>query len=81
MANDDEARALVAGREVTIQFTVKDGPKAWVAFDKDSCRTGRGRAARSHVHLWFTSCGHLNKMFDGKANPIPVKGFTKLGFL
>ncbi len=81
VAYDDEARALVAGREVTIQFTVKDGPKAWVTFDKDGCRVGRGRAALSHVHLWFTSCEHLNKMFDGNANPIPVKGFTKLGFL
>ena len=24
---------------------------------------------------------HLNKMFDGNSNPIPLKGFTKLGFL
>jgi putative sterol carrier protein len=37
--------------------------------------------ANPSVVLWFTSPEHLNKMFDGKANPIPLKGFTKLGFL
>ena len=33
------------------------------------------------VVLGFASCAHLNKMFDGKGNPIPLWGFTKIGFL
>ena len=33
------------------------------------------------VVLGFASCAHLNKMFDGKGNPIPLWGFTKLKFL
>jgi hypothetical protein len=33
------------------------------------------------VVLGFASCAHLNKMFDGRGNPIPLWGFTKLGFL
>ncbi len=80
-AFDDEARALVRDRKICIQFTVKDGPRAWVNFENGQCTVGRGKAKKSQVHLWFSSCQHLNKMFDGKANPIPLKGFTKLGFL
>ena len=33
------------------------------------------------VRLAFTSAAHLNKMFDGKGQPIPYWGFTHLGFL
>jgi len=81
VAFDKEAAGLVKGRKICIQFSVKNGPKAWAKFDNELCSVGRGKAAKSHVHLWFSSCEHLNKMFDGKANPIPLKGFTKLGFL
>ncbi len=33
------------------------------------------------MRLAFTSAAHLNKMFDGKGQPIPVWGFNHLGFL
>ncbi len=81
VAYDEEARSLAGHRKICIQFSVKNGPKAWVKFEEGHCSVGRGKAKGPQVNLWFSSCEHLNKMFDGKANPIPVKGFTKLGFL
>ena len=38
-------------------------------------------AKEATVVLGFASCAHLNKMFDGKGNPVPLWGFTKIGFL
>jgi len=35
----------------------------------------------ARVVLYFVSLKHLNKMFDGKAQPIPLKGLKQLGFL
>ncbi len=81
VAYDKQARDLVAGKKICIRFSVKNGPSAWVRFHNGTCRVGRGETDRCHVLLWFTSNEHLNKMFDGKANPIPLKGFSKLGFL
>jgi hypothetical protein len=42
---------------------------------------GAAGAKEATVVLGFASCAHLNKMFDGKGNPVPLWGFTKIGFL
>jgi hypothetical protein len=42
---------------------------------------GAADAKEATVVLGFASCAHLNKMFDGKGNPVPLWGFTKIGFL
>ncbi|MCK5775700.1 MAG: SCP2 sterol-binding domain-containing protein [Bacteroidales bacterium] len=81
IALDKESKALIKGKKISIQFVVKNGPKAWVKFQNDACEVGQGTMKSPSVKLWFTSPEHLNKMFDGNANPIPLKGFTKLGFL
>jgi hypothetical protein len=51
----------------------------------DAVATSAGGATKgpagADVVLWFASPAHLNKMFDGTAQPVPLKGFTKLGFL
>jgi len=78
---DPEAKDLIKGKKISIQFNVKGGPKAAVIFGNDSCKVVKGKIKSPSVILWFTSPAHLNKMFDGKASPIPLKGFTKLGFL
>jgi putative sterol carrier protein len=78
---DEETRKLIDGRNISIQFKVKNGPKAWIKFENNKCVVGQGKLSGANVVLWFSSPEHLNKMFDGKANPIPLKGFTKLGFL
>ena len=81
IALDEESRNLIKGKKLSIQFLVKNGPKAWIKFENDACKVGNGIMKKPSVKLWFKSPEHLNKMFDGDANPIPLKGFTKLGFL
>ena len=78
---DDEVKKLLKGKKISIQFTVKGGPKAGVIFENGICRVEQGKIKSPSVVLWFLSPAHLNKMFDGKANPVPLKGFFKLGFL
>jgi hypothetical protein len=52
----------------------------WGASDA-ATSAGAADAKEATVVLGFASCAHLNKMFDGKGNPIPLWGFTKIGFL
>jgi hypothetical protein len=81
IALDQECRDLIKGKKLSIQFLVKNGPSAWVKFENDACKVGQGKMKSPSAKLWFKSPEHLNKMFDGDGNPIPLKGFTKLGFL
>ncbi|MDJ0765915.1 MAG: hypothetical protein QNJ97_23225 [Myxococcota bacterium] len=78
---DKDMAALIKDWRVVIQFSIKNGPAVHLAFENGACHHGIGRNKRSNVKLLFNSPQHLNNMFDGKANPIPVKGFTRLGFL
>ena len=78
---DEEMNTLAKSWRISIQFSVRRGPKAFVAFENGVCTVGRGKHPSPSVILYFASPAHLNKMFDGKANPIPLWGFTKLGFL
>ncbi len=80
-ALDPETAALIKDWQIAIQFAVRGGPSAWLEFRDGACRHGAGAHPRADVKLLFLSPGHLNKMFDGKGNPIPIKGFSKLGFL
>ena len=78
---DTEIAEMSRDWDISIQFLVRDGPEAFVEFKNAVCRHERGRHERPSVKLYFTSAQHLNRMFEGAANPIPLKGFTKLGFL
>ncbi len=78
---DPEIGQLVGSWDITVEFAVRGGPRAYVSIHNGQCRVGRGRADRADVKLWFKSPEHLNAMFDGKAKPIPLKGFTRLGFM
>jgi hypothetical protein len=81
VAHDPETARTVKDWQVSIQFSVRGGPQLHVSFDKGVCRVGRGRHPNPSVKLFFTSPSHLNRMMDGEANPIPLKGFTRIGFL
>ncbi len=86
VAGDAEMRALVADTRISVRFTVANGPGTAVRFDEGVCTVGPPRrdddgASGPTVRLAFTSAAHLNRMFDGKAQPIPVWGFNHLGFL
>ncbi len=79
-AHDKESKAAVAGKNLSIQFKVKNGPSGQLVFKNGSAEMREGFHPSSII-LFFTSPEHFNKMIDGKANPIPLKGFTKIGFL
>ena len=78
---DPEMAALTRNWNVSIQFSVRNGPVAGVAFRNGVCTHSAGSLSSPSVKLYFHSPKHLNAMFDGKANPIPLKGFMRLGFL
>ncbi len=80
-AYDPEITKKIENWNISIQFIVSGGPKASVIFKNGQCSVIKGKCPSPSAKLFFTSPAHLNKMFDGKANPIPLKGFTKLKFL
>lgn len=77
---DPETIKLVKNTNLAIQFNIKNGPKGNLAFKngKAEMKTGKHKA---DIILFFISPGHFNRMIEGRANPIPLKGFTRLGFL
>ncbi len=78
---DRDMKKLISSWDISIQFTVRKGPRAWVRFRDGTCSVSRSKMNNPSIILFFTSPAHLNRMFDGKGNPIPLKGFTKLPFL
>jgi len=81
--DDPEMRALVSAARLTIRFSVAGGPSISVRFAGGVCTVGPGAAGGPGptVRLVFTSASHLNRMFDGASQPIPLWGFNHLGFL
>ena len=78
---DPEISSLARNWNLSMAFVVRRGPRSFVDFRKGGCTVGSRKPGRSSVKLYFTSPEHLNDMFDGTGKPIPLKGFTKLGFL
>ncbi|MEJ5362189.1 MAG: SCP2 sterol-binding domain-containing protein [Spirochaetota bacterium] len=78
---DEEAKKLIKDWNVVIKFTVKGSGNVNLIFENGKCIVTDSTEKKPDIVLFFTSPAHLNKMFDGKANPIPLKGLTKLGFL
>ena len=78
---DPEAAQLTEPWRVAVQFTVAFGPEAWLEYSATGCRQDLGRHTNPDVRLLFATPRHLNRMFDGTALPIPLTGFTRLGFL
>ena len=77
---DAEMKELIKGKNLSIQFSVKKGPKAFLSFKDNKCIFTRGKG-KCTIKLYFKSPEHFNAMIDGNANPIPTKGFTKIKFL
>ena len=77
---DDDARALVQGKNISLGFSVKDGPCGTLCF-KDGVAEMREGIDRCSIKLYFSSCKKFNDMIDGKGNPLPVSGFWHIGFL
>jgi hypothetical protein len=83
--DDPEMHALVADARITVRFVVTRGPKAFARLADGACTVGEGEPPEADkmpsVVLAFASPAHLNRMFDGKAQPIPVWGLNHLKFL
>ncbi len=83
--DDAEMRALMSDARITVRFVVARGPTAYVRLFEGACAVREGSpgtdTATSPVVLFFASPAHLNRMFDGSGNPVPVWGFNHLGFL
>ncbi len=78
--HDPVSAGLIEGRELSIQFIIARGPRGCLAFSGGRAEMKRGKH-KSSIVLYFNSPEHFNKMIAGEANPVPLKGFTRLGFL
>jgi hypothetical protein len=76
------ARQIVATdpRATTLGFAVRGGPRAVLAFKDGQARLVPDRAA-STVLLPFVSPAAFNAVIAGTAQPVPVSGFHRIGFL
>jgi hypothetical protein len=77
---DAEASDIIKGADITVQFSVKNGPAARLKFKDGKCSFEDGKG-KNNISLYFSSPEKFNNMVDGKGNPSIHKGFTKLGFL
>lgn len=77
---DDVAKALIADVDLSIAFVIKGGTKAALVFKNGACKFVANRGS-ANIRLYFASCEHFNKMVEGKAKPIPLKGLLKISFL
>lgn len=78
---DPESEALVRDWNVSLEFKVFRGPSLFLEFKDGACQAGEVGKGKPDIRLFFFSFAHLNRMMDGKGNPIPLKGFSRLSFL
>ena len=67
-------------KPVTVCFDVKGGPAATIRFTSHGCRMEDGKKP-CDILIPVASCEKFNGIIDGVVTPIPVKGFSKIGFL
>jgi hypothetical protein len=77
---DEESQKLIEGKNVSIGFSVKDGPEATLIFKDGKCSFKTGTEG-CMVKLPFSTPEKFNGMINGTVTPIPSKGFTKISFL
>jgi len=77
---DTFSREKIRNKRISLQFNVKNGPRAWIWFDKGMCHAGHGKFPNPTVKLWFKSTEHLNHAFEGKGTHFFLKGFGRGSF-
>ncbi len=80
---DTNAKELAKKQNLTIRFDVKGGgPDGILEFKDGAVSTRPYDGSSTNIHLICTSPAQFNKVVDGKATPIPVKGiFKTLSFM
>jgi hypothetical protein len=77
---DSEAAELIKGKNISVQFNVKEVGTGTLKFADGKCTFVRGKGPAS-LKLWFTSPEHFNKLIDGE-NTIPLfVNVFQVGFL
>jgi len=77
---DEEAKKLASpAKPVAISFNVGNGPQATLSFANGKCTMKEG--LDGNIKLKLGSNEAFNLMVDGKKNPTPYGGFSKLKFL
>lgn len=77
---DPTAKDLIAGERISIGFAVRGGPSATLVFADGACRLVDGCQGCT-IKIPLSSPEKFNRVIDGKATPIPTRGFLHLGFL
>lgn len=82
VARVPEARAIAEKdpKRTSVSFAVRGGPKGTLAFE-DGVAAYLPERTSATIRLPFVSPGAFNKVIDGEAQPIPVTGFHRIGFL
>jgi hypothetical protein len=79
---DPEARALMTNKKpISLAFDVKGGPKATLTFSNGRVQMKPGVVKNASIKIPVGSCEKFNLVVEGKATPIPVKGFQHINFL
>ena len=78
---DSRARSIVADSDTSVDFHIPGIQPLTLIFDHGSCTATTEPKTKPTISLVFASSKHFNGMIDGKANPIPIKGFTHIKFL
>ena len=77
---DEQAKKLASpAKPVSISFNVGKGPQATLQFENGKCTMKEGLGGQ--IKLRLASPEAFNLMVDGKKNPTPYGGFTKIKFL
>ena len=74
---DEEAKEIAKSQNVTVRFHVKGGPDGLVIFKDGKVSVIPYDHRRVNIHLYCPSTENFNKVVDGTAMPIPVKGLFK----
>ena len=77
---DDEAKALIADKNIAVGFLVNNGPSATLRFAGGEC-TMDDSVEDCDIKMVFSGPEKFNAMIDGTSTPIPRKGLMKAGFM
>ncbi|NLN93153.1 MAG: hypothetical protein GX130_07600 [Candidatus Hydrogenedens sp.] len=80
-ALDPVSAELISDWNISLRFSVWRDTQVVLDFHDGRCVFHSDSKESTSVNLFFSSPAHLNNMFENQASPLPLKGFTKLGFL
>jgi hypothetical protein len=77
---DAQAADTIKNADITVQFSIKNGPAVRLKFDHGVCTFADGKGS-ADIKLYFSTPEKFNALMDGNGMPTILKGFTKLNFL